>query len=379
MHATRNNEVYGKAEALYLAHELSLKTWKLAFGDGSRERMVTVPAGDVEAVLSEVSKTRARFGLPEAVPVRSCYEAGRDGFWLHRVLLEAGVDNVVVDSSSIEVNRRHRRAKSDRVDALKLLRLLIRYWQGERRALSVVRVPPPEWEDARRLHRERENVLKDRGRVRNRIRGLLATQGIVVKDWREASPERLRQRGQGPAGPLGAQLLEELERLWAQAALFDAQLKEVDEKRRAQLREAHAGGPLELIQLLMQLRAIGDVSAWVLVHELFGWREFRNRRELGACVGLTPTPYASGASQREQGISKAGSRRLRSLLVELAWGWLRWQPDSELSRWFRARFDGGKRARKVGIVALARRLLVALWRLTRTGELPAGAVVKPAT
>lgn len=380
MNAVRHDEVYEMTQVLYVALELSMNTWKLALGDGSQQRVVSVRGGDVAAVLASVAQARQRWGLAERVPVRSGFEAGRDGFWLHRALTAAGLDNVVLDSSSIEVNRRRRRAKTDRIDALKLLALLIRRDRGERRAVSVVRVPTPEQEDARRLHREREHVQRDRTRVRNRVRGLLATQGVRLQRWTEAAPERLHTRHSADGRALPPDLLQELARLWQLWQLLEQQCKQIEATQRQRLQAGRAAGhgPYALMAQLLQLKAVGPVGAGVLVHEVLGWRRFNNRRELAASVGLVPMPYNSGASSREQGISKAGSRRVRALMIELAWDWLRWQPDSDLSRWYRARFAGSARSRKVGIVALARKLLVALWRLSVSGEWPAGAVAKAA-
>ena len=357
---------------LYIAFELSDRKWKLAVSDGTRApSQHTVDAGDLPAVLACVARAKARCGVLGPVVMRSCYEAGRDGFWLHRWLLEQGFDNVVVDSASIEVNRRARRAKSDRLDADKLVAMLMRYHGGERRVWSVVRVPTLPQEDARRLHRELERLSREQTAHRNRIGSLLVLHNVRVKviggrgwqPWWEAQAARL------PEG-LRGEIERELERL----ALVKAQMKTLRATQSAQLEEAVQ----PQVAQLARLRGLGVGSAWVLVAELFGWRRFANRRQVAGCVGLTPTPYQSGDSHVEQGISKTGNRRVRVLLVELAWSWLRYQPQSALSQWFNTRFaGGGGRARRIGIVAVARRLAIALWRYLEFGVMPSGAQLKP--
>ena len=268
--ATLKGENSTVEKSLYMALELSERKWKLAFSDGGRVKHQVIDSGATLELHDAIARARRRFGLPPNTPVVSCYEAGRYGFWLHRYLDSYGITNVVVDSSSIEVSRRKRRAKTDRLDAGSLVRMLIRFCAGERRLWSVVRVAQ-----------------------------------------------------------------------------------------------------------LMSLRGIGITSAWIFEKEFFGWRNFGNRREVGACAGLTPTPYNSGESRREQGISKAGNKRIRTLIVEISWSWLRYQPRSELSRWFTERFaHGGKRMRRIGIVALARKLLIALWRFRTHGLIPEGACLK---
>lgn len=360
---------------LYMALELSAKTWKVGFGDGRKERVCTVAAGDWPGLHEQMRRAREKLGLAPGCRVVSCYEAGRDGFWIHRALVGEGVENRVIDSSSIEVNRRRRRTKTDQVDARSLLRLLIRYTGGERKALSVVRVPSVAEEDRRRLHRERERLLKERGAHRARLQALLATQGVRL-EWKGdflAWLEAVRAGGTG--APLGAELKAELRREYARYCLVDGQVRALEQEQRRRVEQARDGA-LRQVWQLRQLRGVGWQSSWLLVMELFGWRRFGNRRQLAACVGLTPSPYASGETVREQGISKAGSRRVRRLMVELSWLWLRYQPGSELSRWFARRFaQGGKRMRRIGIVALARKLLIALWRYLEDGELPAGAVL----
>lgn len=378
MQAARN-EVYATTVVL-MALELSHKTWKLAFTDGSRRRVRTVPARSIEAVMAEIELTLAKWGLAGDTKVRSCYEAGRDGFWIHRALLARQIENMVIDSSSIEVSRRARRAKSDRVDAEKLLDLLSRFHGGERRALRPVRVPDEIEEDLRRLHRERTHLLGVRTRESNRIKSLLALHGIVLAKISCVSSEKIERVRDWQGHALEPNLRAELERSYERYRQADEQIKLLEQTQAERLRAAAGSGqgPYALMQLLLGLRGVGMQSAWQLVHELFGWRKFNNRRELGACVGLTPTPFQSGNVRHEQGISKSGNGRIRALLIELAWSWLRHQPDSELSDWFQRRFGTGARNRKVGITALARRLVIELWRMTKSGVVPAGALLKAA-
>ena len=360
---------------LFIAFELAQRHWRLAFTDGvGRPRLVTLEAGDRVAVRTAIAKARAHFGLDEATAVVSCYEAGRDGFWLHRWLLECGIENWVVDSGSIEVKRRQRRAKTDRLDALKLLSMLMRYVGGERRVWTVLHVPTAEQEDARRPHRERERLERERLAHCNRIRGLLMLHNIRVKT---IGGPKWRQRLEALRAHLPAQLWAEIGRENDRLTLLLEQIRALEAERAQSV--AQADPAQEKTAKLVKLVSIGPPSAWVLAREVF-WRTLRNRREVAHCAGLAPTPYASGESAHEQGISKAGNRRVRVLTVQLAWCWLRYQPHSALAQWFNTRFaDGGSRIRRIGIVALARRLLIALWRYVEYGVIPAGATLKTGT
>ena len=376
-----NQAVLGKensAGVLYLAFELSHKKWKLGFSDGKgpQVREVTIKSGDLEACRQEIQKAKRRFGLEETAVVRSCYEAGREGFWLHRALEEMGIENSVVDASSIEVNRRQRRAKTDRMDVVKLVRQLVRYWRGEQDVWSVVRVPSPEAEDWRQPHRSLEVLKEERKQHRVRIQSLLFTQGIDVKVGPKflEKLERLRCWNQEP---IAAQMKQRIQDEYHRLQLVEVQIREMKAKQAEQMRAEQQNVALEKVRRLQQLMGIGLGSSWIFVMELFGWRQFQNRRELAAAVGLTPTPYNSGDSAREQGISRSGNRRIRQLLIEIAWAWLRFQPNSKLSRWYNERFaKGGKRMRRIGIVALARRLIIDLWRYVESGIVPEGALLK---
>jgi transposase len=367
MTATLENKDSVNGQLLYIALELSNLTWRLGFSNGSKTRQVTIESGNWLAFDQAVESTKERFYLPVTCPTYSCYEAGRDGFWIHRELSAKGINNRVIDSSSIEVNRRKRRVKSDSVDVKAMLRLLQRYWGGEQDVMRVIRIPTESEEDQRRLHRERGRLLKERGAHSARIQSLLVLHGIRMT----VNKSFINELSQYAC--LGEDLKTELLREYARYDLVDEQIRalELDQKQRAKQADSLA---LEQINQLMLLKGVGWQSSWVLIMEFFSWRDFKNRREVGACAGLTPTPYDSGDSQREQGISKAGNKRVRTLMVELSWLWLRYQPQSALSQWFEKRFGhGGKRMRRIGIVAMARKLLIALWRYLRDGVIPEGA------
>jgi transposase len=361
---------------LYLAFELGQKQYKLGFttGLGQQPRLRAITARDTAALQLEIQLARQRFSLPETASVLSCYEAGRDGFWLHRYLQAHGIANLVVDSASIEVNRRARRMKTDRLDVGKLLTMLIRFHLGEYQVWRVVNIPTIEVEDARHLHRELASLKRDRTRHINRIKGSLAGQGVsipVKQDFLDLLSKVRLWNGK----PLSANLCVRLEREFERMALVNHHIGQLETQRRELLRTSDQPC-IEQVRQLLRLRGIGINSAWLFVMEFFSWRAFHNRREIGALAGLTPTPFQSGDTNQEQGISKAGNRHIRALAIEIAWGWLRFQPTSELSLWYQKRFgSGSSRIRRIGIVALARRLLVELWRYLETNQPPAGAVV----
>ncbi len=376
---TRREQYSGTDGDLYLAFELGSPNWILGFsvGMGQKPRRRAIAARDLQALQKEIVAAKKRFHLQEDARVLSCYEAGRDGFWLHRHLVCIGVDNIIVDSASIEVNRRRRRAKTDRLDVEKLLRMLIRFHlHGEKKIWSVVRVPSVEEEDRRQLHRERQAIKKEKDRTMNRIRGLLATQGIKIKPRQELTADRLAQIRTYSGSGLPERIRNRIQREWEHVAFLKNQLAAVEKERRMELRQG-AEPDVEKIKALRKLKGIGDVGSWVIVREFFGWRKFRNRKEVGSLAGLTATPFNSGEGKKEQGISKAGSRHVRAIAIELAWTWTQFQPRSALTQWFMKRFaKGGTRSRKVGIVALARRLLITLWKFLETGVIPEGAELK---
>lgn len=384
--AAPRKEISSSERKLHLAFELGHSAWKLAFGDGGNPRIRQMPARDLGRLREEIAKAKQKLGLAESAPVASCYEAGRDGFWLHRYLLSVGVENIVVDSSSIEVNRRQRRVKTDRVDASKLYTMLLRHSRGEQHVWKVVRVPSREDEDERRTHRELERLQKERVQHSNRITSLLVTQGVVVEVNRKL-PEFLERVRLWDGSQLSPLLKTELEREYARMQEIDRQILAIRKEQRRQIKEAaevkdassrddRAAYKNQLVVALMLLAGVGERTAWPLVYE-FLWRDFENRREVGNAAGLCGTPYDSGGSVREQGISKAGNKRIRRLMVELGWCWLRHQPESAITLWFNGRFaEGGKRMRRIGIVGVARRLLIALWRYAKFGEVPRGARFK---
>jgi transposase len=360
-----------------MACELSEKTWKLGFttGHGQKPRERNVPARHQERILDEIAQAKRRLGLPETAPVVSCYEAGRDGFWLHRFLQANGITNQVVDSSAIEVSRRRRRAKSDGLDVRKLVTMLIRYHQGEDKVWQVLKVPSVDAEDQRHLHRDLETLKQERASTTHRIKGLLSSQGLQVTSLSKL-PEQLDTMRLWDGSPLPPGLRQRVLRVYAHHTFLSEQIAAVDAQRRALLRTSQEMS-IDKVRQLMLLKGIGINGSWLLVMAFFAWREFKNRREVGGLAGFTPTPYQSGESAREQGITKSGNRHVRWMTTELAWCWLRFQPESGLTTWFRERYDSGvKRLRRIGIVAVARKLLIALWRFLETGVLPQGTVLK---
>lgn len=378
MKMTPTHQVYVSEPVLYMAFELSDKKWVLGFSNGSKTRQITVEALDRQAVLKEIASAKKKLGLPEDCRVISCYEAGWEGFWLARWLATEGIENYVLDSSAIETNRKSKSAKTDRIDAEKLLWLLLRFCGGEKKAISIVRVPSPFEEDERQLHRERDKLVKNRGSHATRINSLLRGQGLRW-DKRKEFLSQLEEMRLWDGSALEEGLKSRLQREWSRNQLVDSQIKSL-EKEQWDCIKASGDGEKESadgIRQLMTLKAVGPQTSWCLEKEFFSWRKFKNRREVGSLSGLTPMPYNSGESSREQGISKAGNKRVRAIMIELAWSWLRYQPQSQLSLWFEERFaKGGKRHRRVGIVALARKLLIQLWQYRETGVIPPGAELK---
>jgi transposase len=377
---TRGSEFSVVTAHLLVAFELGQRWWHVGFttGLGQRPRRRRIAAGDLQTLGIELQRAKGRFGVPADAPVISCYEAGRDGFWLHRYLTAHAVTNYVIDSASIEVNRRARRSKTDQLDLGGLLNLLARYVAGDRRCWRVVRVPSVAAEDARQLHRTLETLQGDRTRLINRLTSVLATLGVrlrVTADFlRQVEAARLWD---GTPIPAGAR--DRLRRDWQQLQGIAAQIK-AGQAARTALRVEVDTPTGRYVAGLQTLRAIGPTGAWVLATEIFGWRDIRNGRQLGALVGLVPARYDSGTMRRDLGITRAGNAHVRRVMVQLAWGWLRYQPTSALSQWYQQRFGGGgPRVRRVGIVALARKLLVAVWRYIDAGVVPEGALLKNAT
>jgi transposase len=375
----REARVQSSVGMLYVAMELSASRWKLAFGvaKGHRPRVKTLTAGDGAALLAEIHKAKERFGLPASTPVMSCYEMGRDGFWPHRFLSEQRITNLPIDASSTQVERKKRRAKTDRLDAEMLLSHLLRYGAGERKVFRVVSVVSREDEDARHLHRQLEVLKRDRSRVSSRIHSLLATQGVRRQKISAQLPSTLAELRLWDGSALLPGLRQRLESEYRRWMGLSEEIHKLETQRRQLLRDAQTPSAAKA-RRMENLRSLGPEISWCFAHEAFGIRQFTNRRQVGAFVGLTGTPYDSGESRRDQGISKAGNVRMRWRAIELAWLWLRHQPNSKLSVWFRQRFGhGSPRQRRIGIVALARKLVIALWRYVEHGQLPEGAILKP--
>jgi len=374
MIATTRPTVSVSEPTLYVAFELSAKSWKLALtiGFGVSPWLKTVPARDMRAVGRVLAEARRRWQLPATAAVVSCYEAGRDGFWIHRALVAQGIANRVVDSASIEVNRRARRAKTDRLDAIKLVTMLVRVCCGECDVWSEVRVPSEADEAARHVSRERTALVQERNRLVSQARSWLATYGCQV-------PKRPRgawwtQVRDWQGAPLPAPVQARLERADARLTLIAEHLDALDTAQQA---ARAAAAPSSALARLVQVKGVATTAASVLLAEGLVWRQFRNRREIGSLLGFTPTPYQSGDQAREQGISRAGNRRLQAISVQLAWQWVRWQRASAITQWFERRYaGGGKRQRKIGIVAVARKIVIALWRYATTGVVPDGVIVK---
>jgi len=365
------------APALYVGVELSARTWLLVIGPSLEEQTLRreVAAGDRATIQAVVADAKRRFRVTAAAPTRSCYEAGRDGFWPHRLLTALGFDNVVVDSSSIEVSRR-KHPKTDPIDGAKLRRMLWRWWQGEREMWHVVQVPSREREDERQASRALTSVQADRTRYRNRIHGLLALHGVRLPLTRRF-PQRLELTrdwaGEGLPGGVKARVLQQ----WRLLQSVEQERRALQKTERDRVKAAQTA-TMAMAAKLVRLRALRERTATVLSEELLV-RHPRNRREVGGLLGFGAVPFDSGERRVDQGIGSGGVRALRRIAVDLAWGWVRFQPRSALSRWYEARWaHTGKVGRRIGIVALARRLVIALWRYVRNDVLPEGAELKAA-
>ena len=369
--------------------ELSRSKWLVTFLLPGSEKMSKhmIAAGDTATLLTVLERRRRQAEAQVGGPVRviAIEEAGLDGFWLHRLLEANGVESHVVDAASVAVPRRRRRGKSDGIDGETLLRTLLAWRRGEPRVCSMVRPPSPQEEDRRRVVRERAVLIRERIAITNRIRGLLLSQGVTdYQPLRRDRRQRLETLVTGDGRALPVQMKRELMRALDRLDLLLEQLKAVEAERDAMQEAAaeatasEAAATDHQARLLLRLRAIGPQTAAVLVLEAF-YRRFDNRRQVAAFAGLAPSPWQSGAVVHDQGISKAGQPQLRKTMVELAWLWRRHQPGSALSRWYAQRARGqDARRRRALIVALARKLLVALWRYVSAGVVPEGAAFKAA-
>jgi transposase len=381
--STIDTPTAGQFGTIFVAIELSQKSWLVTLHSPDRNRMSrhSLASGDHAGLLALIGRERDRAsrttgGIPAVV---SCYEAGYDGFWLHRLLLAAGITNYIFDPASIAVDQRARRVKTDRIDGEKMLRTLMAYLRGEPRVVRIVQVPAAEQEDARRASRERGRLIKEQTAHTNRIKALLRLLGMAVgnprrRDW--LSWLAAQRDWQGQAVP--PRMLSEIKHEHARLMLVRERLEALAQAS-AQVDPAPAVVQLtERSKLLLRLKCLGPAFATTLTSEVF-YKDFRNRREVASYFGLTPSPWQSGGIDRDQGISKAGNPRARCAAIELAWLWLRHQADSKLTQEYRRRtLNAGKRIKRVAIVALARKLVVALWRYLTTGLVPEGAVLKTA-
>lgn len=380
MKPTAHGGQYSEEEVLYLALELSSKKWKAGMtrGRGLKHRNRSLDAGDFSGLEEAIMRAKRRFGLPADAPVVCCYEAGRDGFWIHRRLERMGLSNIVIDPASVDVKRKKRNKKTDRLDLAKLLKNLILWWEGDDSVWSVVRVPSVQDEDARHFHRELAKLKGERTRHTARIKSLLVLQGVRLTTISGDFLDRLEAVRLDDGSSLPPQLRNRLAREYERLTLVNQQIQTLEMQRRKAL--AQVDDPrLDQIRKLMKLRGVADNSSWLLVMEIFGWRKFRNRKQVGSIAGLTPTPHASGDLDKQLGIDKAGITRVRAMMIQIAWCWVRHQPSSEITIWFNERFaKGSRRHRRIGIVAVARKLLIALWRYLEHDVVPAGAQFKKA-
>ncbi|MBB4861165.1 transposase [Novosphingobium chloroacetimidivorans] len=370
--------------AIFVSLELSRSTWlvtSLSPGRGERLSRHQVKGGDVPSLLNRFAQLQARAEerTGEEYPLVVIQEAGLDGFWIHRCLTREGIESHVVDAASIAASWRSRRAKTDKLDGEALVRTLLAYKRGEPRVCAMVAVPSVEDEDRRRICRERRSLVVERIRHINRVKGLLFAQGVGdYEPLRANRRSRLEELTTGDGRPLPSHIKREIERELDRLELVMRQIKEVERERDAMLEAATQDTAEPASARLLQLRGIGPEFAAVLHAEAF-FRSFSNRRQVACYAGLAPSPWQSGAMDREQGVSKAGNKRLRTMMIQVAWLWLRHQPTSELTRWFEERVQtNGGRVRRVMIVALARKLLISLWQFSSAGVVPKGALLKPA-
>jgi transposase len=371
----------GHYGTIFVAVELSQRSWLVTLHCPDKDKVShhKLEGGDHAGLLALVDRMRERAaralgGMPA---VRSCYEAGYDGFWLHRLLLANGITNYVFDPASIAVDQRARRVKTDRIDGEKMLRTLMAYLRGEPRVVRIVRVPTPEQEDARRASRERGRLTKEQTAHTNRIKALLRLLGMAVgnprrRDW--LSWLATQRDWQGQAVP--PQIMAEIKREHARLMLVREQFEVLARPQAAADLTPAVAQMVQRSELLLRLKSLGPAFATTLTNEVF-YKDFRNRREVASYFGLTPSPWQSGGIDRDQGISKAGNPRARCAAIEMAWLWVRHQPDSKLTQDYRRRtLDASKRIKRIAIVALARKLVVALWRYLTTGLVPEAAMLK---
>lgn len=365
---------------VHVAIELSFSSWLVAvrLPGAEKPRLHRVEGGNTAALLTLIAEQRSHVTakLSGIADVACCFEAGRDGFWLQRLLSAHGVAVYVLEPTSILVNRRARRAKTDRLDAEGMLRVLAAWLGGDRQVCSMVRVPTPDEEDAKRPHREREHLVQEKLRIENRIEALLFTQGIRGRPSLRSWDRDIAELRTGDGRALPPRLRAELDRLRRRLVLALELIRDVEAERTEALAATSDDAMTQKIAALQRIRGIGANFAAVLVREVL-YRSFENRRQLASYVGIAPMPYQSGGMDRDRGISRAGNPRARTTLIQLAWLWLRYQPGSALATWFRERVGTLQgRTRRIAIVAMARKLLIALWRYAETGVLPDGIVLR---
>ena len=361
---------------IHIAVELSLSSWLVAvrLPGTDKARLHRIDGGNATALLTLIKdiQTRATKKLGQTAEVACCFEAGRDGFWLHRLLTTNGVDAYVLEPTSVLVNRRARRAKTDRLDAEGMLRVLATWLGGDRQVCSMVRVPTPEEEDAKRPHREREHLVQERLRIENRIEALLFTQGIRGRPSLRSWERDMAEMRTGAGRTIPPLMEAEINRLRRRLVLTLELIREMEAERTEALAATTDNAMTQKIAALQRIRGIGANFSAVLVREVL-YRSFANRRQLASYVGITPMPYQSGGMDRDRSISRAGNPRARTTLIQVAWLWLRYQPGSALATWFRERVGTMQgRTRRIAIVAMARKLLIALWRYVETGVMPEG-------
>jgi transposase len=365
---------------VHVAIELAVSSWLVAarLPGAEKVRLHRIEGGDTAALLALIAELRSSASrkLGGVAEVACCFEAGRDGFWLQRLLAAHGIATHVLEPASVLVNRRARRAKTDRLDAEGMLRVLAAWLGGDRQVCSMVRVPTPEEEDAKRPHREREHLVQEKLRLVNRIEALLFTQGIRARPSLRSWERDLAELRTGDGRALPPLLRAELDRLRRRLVLILELIRETETERAEALAAAADDATARKITALQRIRGVGANFAAVLGREVF-YRSFANRRQLASYVGIAPTPHQSGGTDRDRSISRAGNARARTTLIQLAWLWLRYQPGSALATWFRERVGALQgRTRRIAIVAMARRLLVALWRYVETGVMPDGTAVR---
>jgi transposase len=365
---------------VHIAIELSVSSWLIAarLPGAEKSRLHRVEGGNTAALLALIGELRSRASakLGRNADLACCFEAGRDGFWLQRLLSVHGIATYVLEPTSILVNRRARRAKTDRIDAEGMLRVLAAWLGGDRQVCSMVRVPTPDEEDAKRTHREREHLVQEKLRIENRIQALLFTQGIRSRPSLRSWARDIAELRTGDGRALLPLLRTELNRLRRRLILILELIRELEAERAEALAAAADDAMVRKITALQCIRGIGSNFAAVLVREVL-YRSFANRRQLASYVGITPMPYQSGGMDRDRSISRAGNPRARTSLIQLAWLWLRYQPGSALATWFRERVGTLQgRTRRIAIVAMARRLLIALWRYVETGAIPQGVEIR---